>query len=207
MNVGYILLFLVLGYLVGSVSNALWVSKYIYHTDLRKHGSGNLGGTNAGRVLGFFAGFLVIALDVIKCAIPMTIIQKLPLGDYAYTYSLIFGIAVPFGHCFPCFAHFKGGKAVASSWGFVWGSIFFEFALYPWVLLLPLLGMFLVVKFTKYVSLGSMTTFPLAIIGGLLCKMKGLVLLCYCVLWMLIIVRHKTNIERLAAGKESKVKW
>ena len=207
MNFGLIVLFLIAGYLTGSISNALLIGKVFYKTDLRKHGSGNLGGTNAGRVLGKKAGFAVITLDVLKSAVPMAILQKLPLGDYAYAYAILFGIMVPFGHCFPLFAKFKGGKAVASSWGFVWGSVFYNLAYYPWVLLLPLLGLFLVVKFSKYVSLGSISTFWLSIVGGLIIKLPGYVLLCYCILWMLIIVRHKTNIERLSNGTESKIKW
>ncbi|WP_288342898.1 glycerol-3-phosphate acyltransferase, partial [uncultured Dubosiella sp.] len=66
MNILYSLLCLVLGYLLGSIPFALIIGKLFYHTDIRKHGSGNLGGTNAGRVLGKKAGIAVIVCDVLK---------------------------------------------------------------------------------------------------------------------------------------------
>ena len=193
----------ILGYIIGSIPMALIVGKVFYKTDIRKHGSGNLGGTNAGRVLGKNVGAIVITLDVLKAVIPVLLVQFL----IGYDQAIVIGLAVAIGHCYPVFAKFKGGKAVATSFGYV-GAItvtnLFHFSL---LLLLPLCILFLVVKTTKYVSLGSITSFATAMILSYFVQTNIVLSISFTFLWLFIVFRHWQNIKKLANGTESKVSW
>ena len=113
-------LVLLLSYLFGSIPWALVIGLVFFHKDIRKEGSGNLGGTNAGRVLGKPAGVTVILLDALKAFFSMMLAHYLAPGAEIYA-----GLACCIGHCFPVFAHFKGGKAVATSYGFLLGITVF----------------------------------------------------------------------------------
>ncbi|MBQ7993334.1 MAG: glycerol-3-phosphate acyltransferase, partial [Solobacterium sp.] len=106
----------VISYLFGSVPWALVIGKVFYHKDIRTEGSGNPGATNAARVLGLPAGIAVTVLDALKGLISMFIAHKIAPGTEIYA-----GLACCIGHCFPLFAGFKGGKAVATSFGFFLG--------------------------------------------------------------------------------------
>ena len=193
----------ILGYIIGSIPMALIVGKVFYKTDIRKHGSGNLGGTNAGRVLGKKVGAIVITLDVLKAVIPVLLMQFL----VGYDEAIVIGLAVAIGHCYPIFAKFKGGKAVATSFGYV-GAItvtnFFHFGL---LLLLPLLILYLVVKTTKYVSLGSMISFLAAMILSYFIQPNIVLSISFTFLWIFIVFRHWPNVKKLVNGTESKVTW
>lgn len=107
-----------------------------YHKDIRNYGSNNLGGGNAGRVLGKKAGLVVMTLDILKVTLVVFLtsfffnIEKV---------SIIGGLAAAVRHCFPIFAKFKGGKAVALMYGFLFGMVlFWEYSL--WIFLLPLIS-------------------------------------------------------------------
>ena len=102
-----IILWCIIGYLIGSVPWGLVIGKVFYHKDIREYGSGNLGGTNAARVLGTPVGILVILLDALKAFLVMSLNHYIAPGIEQYC-----GLAVCIGHCFPIFANFKGGKAV-----------------------------------------------------------------------------------------------
>ena len=111
----YEILLILLGYLYGSIPFALVIGKVFYNTDVRESGSGNLGGTNAGRVLGKKAGISVIVLDALKAVIIFYLSSYLSLKfnlnpDIKY----LAGLACIFGHCYPIFAEFRGGKAVST---------------------------------------------------------------------------------------------
>ena len=109
-------LIILLSYLLGSIPWALVIGKVFYGKDIRLEGSGNLGGTNAGRVLGKKAGVSVIVLDALKGLIAMLIANMIAPETIIYA-----GLACCIGHCFPVFANFKGGKAVATSFGYLLG--------------------------------------------------------------------------------------
>ena len=96
-----LILILVLGYLVGSVPFALVVGKVFYNTDVRQHGSGNLGGSNTGRVLGKKAGLATMAGDLLKVTFVMLIAKLLGGND---TVMALGALAAGIGHCFPIFA-------------------------------------------------------------------------------------------------------
>ncbi len=123
---------LVIGYLLGSIPFALVIGKVFYKTDVRNYGSGNLGGTNAGRVLGAKAGAAVIACDILKVVIAIAFSALISPSVSIWT-----GLAAAIGHCYPIFAHFKGGKAVATMFGFLLATSIFTFH-NAWDLIVPL---------------------------------------------------------------------
>lgn len=197
-----VVLCMILGYLVGSIPWALIIGKVFYKTDIRKYGSGNLGGSNAGRVLGKKAGVSVTVLDALKALLVMVIVSKISYSSVGFA-----GLAVCVGHCFPCFAQFKGGKAVACSFGFllglgiyVSGDVIFSFVF-------PVLMFFLVLSLTKYVSLSSCTALLFASLVLMLTseeKSSGIMVL---ILSLFVIYRHRTNIYRFLKGTETKITW
>lgn len=202
MDIILIILWIIIGYLIGSISWALIIGKVFFHKDIREYGSGNLGGTNAGRVLGKPIGLLVIVLDALKAFILMCICAKIFTPAIPYV-----GIAVSVGHCFPLFANFKGGKGVACGFGyllglglFVTGDVVFSFV-YPLLVFLFVLGL------SRIVSLSSMTAFVFeTVVAFITFKDKQYAFLVL-LLTVLIIYRHIPNILRMLQGKENKVTY
>jgi acyl phosphate:glycerol-3-phosphate acyltransferase len=186
---------ILLSYLLGSIPFALLVGKLGYGIDIRQHGSGNLGGTNTFRTLGKKAGFIVSAADVLKG----TLAASLPVLLNADLHPLVAGIPAVIGHCYPVFAKFKGGKAVATSGGVL---LFAE----PLLFLLVLLTFFLSLYISKYVSLSS-------IMAGIASVVLSLFLADTITTYILIgftiflLYRHRQNIVRIAKKTEPKVKW
>jgi acyl phosphate:glycerol-3-phosphate acyltransferase len=186
---------ILLSYLLGSIPFALLVGKLGYGIDIRQHGSGNLGGTNTFRTLGKKAGFIVSAADVLKG----TLAASLPVLLNADLHPLVAGIPAVIGHCYPVFAKFKGGKAVATSGGVL---LFAE----PLLFLLVLLTFFLSLYISKYVSLSS-------IMAGIASVVLSLFLADSITTYILIgftiflLYRHRQNIVRIAKKTEPKVKW
>ncbi|WNB90217.1 glycerol-3-phosphate 1-O-acyltransferase PlsY [Bacillus sp. NEB1478] len=190
-----IVLILILSYLLGSIPFALVVGKLGYGIDIRQHGSGNLGGTNTFRVLGKKAGFIVSASDVLKG----TLAASLPFLLNVDLHPLLAGIPAVIGHCYPLFAKFKGGKAVATSGGVL---LFEE----PLLFLLVVLIFFVALYISQFVSLSS-------IIAGIGSVILGFLYSDLLTTWILIgftlflVYRHRQNIVRIAKGTEPKVKW
>ena len=145
---------LIIGYLFGSISTAVILSKKIYKQDIRELGSKNSGATNMGRTFGLKVGFVIIILDMLKTCLPIWIsffvLKYTPLNQYNMSYYgyLIAGLGAVIGHCFPLFYGFKGGKAVSSFGGFIVATCWF---LIPIGLILYLL----LLKIQKKVSLAS----------------------------------------------------
>lgn len=192
---------IILGYLLGSIPFALVIGKVFYHTDIRKFGSGNLGGTNAGRVLGKKAGISVIALDALKAFIPVWITSL-----YSQDASIWCGLAVCVGHCFPIFANFKGGKAAASMFGFLLAIALFT--THNWLcFMIPALAFFITLYLSKMVSLSSMVASVASTISLIMIQAPLMVLLASVLLDILIITRHRANIERIINHTENKITW
>ena len=131
-------------YLFGSVNFALVLSKYVYHDDIRKHGSGNAGFTNMRRTFGTKAGVLTLLGDFGKTLVGVLGGMLLFGADTA----TLAGLACVLGHCFPCFYKFKGGKGVAA-------AATMCFILDPIVFFILITMFILIVLSTKYLSLGS----------------------------------------------------
>lgn len=188
-------IFAIIAYLLGSIPSALVVGKLGYKLDIREHGSGNLGATNAFRVLGMKAGIIVTLSDILKG----TLATVLPLLFHADVYQLIIGLFAVIGHTYPIFAKFKGGKAVATSSGIILG-------IYPLLFVIMVSTFLLSLYLTKYVSLSSMITGVVTIMVSLFYQDIGLIIV-ISLLTLFVIYRHRENIKRIKNGTEPKIKW
>ena len=180
---------IVLAYLFGSIPWALVIGKVFYNTDIRTLGSGNLGGTNAGRVLGKKAGVSVTILDGLKAFFVVLFCHY-----FAPQATIIAGLACCVGHCFPIFANFKGGKAVSTTMGYFLGIALFvtHHVLY---------------QFFFMVSFSSMCAIFIAVIVSFLLHNDLSVSLSILILFVFVTYRHKDNIKRILAHNEKKITW
>lgn len=197
----YEILLILLGYLYGSIPFALVIGKIFYNTDVRESGSGNLGGTNAGRVLGKKAGMSVIILDALKAVIVYYISYYLSLKFNLFPdIKYIAGLACIFGHCYPIFAEFRGGKAVSTSLGYF-------LCIEPLYALVAIVVFLIVLKISKYVSLSSISTALIVLLTTPFLSVSITAKLCILIAVILLVYRHKENIKRIKNHTESKIKW
>lgn len=194
------LLIIILGYLIGSIPWALIIGKLFYGIDIREKGSGNLGGTNALRVLGKIPGISIMILDALKAFLYMIIINFIDSSLIAYG-----GLMVCIGHCFPIFANFKGGKAVACSCGYVLGlNILIEHKILL-TFVIPMLVWLIVLLITRYMSLASMSGLIAAAITSLIFFDNKLYAVLILLLCLFVIFMHRSNINKLINHKEKKL--
>lgn len=192
---------MILSYLYGSIPFALVIGLLFYKTDIRKFGSGNPGGSNAGRVLGSKAGLICIILDISKCFVVVEITKfltpMLHLPDYAIYLA---ALTCVIGHCYSAFLKFHGGKAVSVFFGYILATNFIVFAIVGITFLT-------VLKVSKYVSLASIlcSLVMLAITPFFHYGAVGLGVNAFIVL--LLIYKHRANISRLKNKTENKIKW
>ncbi|HLS35680.1 MAG TPA: glycerol-3-phosphate 1-O-acyltransferase PlsY [Bacillota bacterium] len=184
-----------IAYLLGSIPSALIVGKIGYNIDIREHGSGNLGGTNAFRVLGIPAGIIVILVDILKGTVAVLI----PLIFDHDVYQLAIGVFAVLGHTYPLFANFKGGKAVATSGGIILG-------IYPILFIIMVLTFLLSLYISKYVSLSSMITGVITTVVSIFLKDIGLIIIVF-LLTVFVFYRHRENIKRIRNKTEPKITW
>lgn len=192
-------IFIIIAYLLGSIPSALIVGKLGYNIDIRKHGSGNLGATNAFRVLGKKAGIIVTLADILKGTIATLIPLFAGMFFDVEVSRLIIGIFAVLGHTYPIFAKFKGGKAVATSGGIILG-------VYPLLFIIMVVTFLLTLYLSKYVSLASMVT---GIVTTIITAFLNDWLLFVLVLLLTVFVfyRHKDNIKRIKNKTEPKITW
>lgn len=187
-----IFLFL-LAYLLGSIPSALIIGKLAFRIDIRDHGSHNPGATNTLRVLGKKAAMIVLILDVGKGAAA----ASLPLLFGTETDPLLTGLAAVIGHCFPIFAGFRGGKAIATTAG---------------VLLVSHIGMFfaayfiffLIIFVTKYVFYGSLSVGLTLLFYSFFTPGREHELI-FSIFLLLLIFLHRTNIRNFFLHIEPKI--
>lgn len=196
------LILAIIGYLVGSVPFALVIGKLFYHTDVRQYGSGNLGGGNTGRVLGKKAGVAVMTLDLLKVAL---VVLFANLFVHTETAVALGGSMAAIGHCWPLFAGFRGGKAVAAMYGFLFGLFVLGYS--PLIFFFPLLVFFVVLKITKIISISSIISAVAVTVYACLTIRSAPIHLTLTLFTLLIVVRHKTNIVRICKHQENKVSW
>lgn len=198
-----VFLVILISYLFGSIPWGLVIGKVFYHKDIRKEGSGNIGGTNAGRVLGKPAAISVTLLDAFKAFISMWIASMIDPNAI-----LLAGLACAIGHCFPVFAQFKGGKAVATAYGYFLGITVFITHAWFWNFFWPIILFFAILYFTRIVSISSISAVGIETITSLIVNRSHiLVFICLLILWLLITYRHKANLIRIKNGTESRIKW
>jgi glycerol-3-phosphate acyltransferase PlsY len=198
------LLLIIIAYFIGSIPTALIVSRSFFGVDIRDYGSGNMGATNTFRVLGSQYGTIVMIIDIIKGVAAVCLFYFLPSylhDEWARTNLMVgLGLSSVLGHVFHIYAHFRGGKGVATLFGMM-------LAIQP-VIAASCVGVFLLVLFfTRYVSLSS-------ILAGLFLPI--------CVLWIwnddvtiyrifavlvaaMIILTHQKNIVKILRGNESRI--
>src|ERR1700722_4227733 len=186
----------IVAYLIGGLPFGYWVVRLSLGKDIRTMGSGNIGATNVHRSAGKKAGFLVLALDILKGFLALWVAAMI-------THNSALGlalapVAVLLGHCYPVFLGFKGGKAVACYLGA---------ALYlaPLALLVLVVVFVAIVVLSKYISLASILSallFPA--IYWVIYSPAPELLSATILAGLLIVYRHKGNIERLRAGTENK---
>lgn len=217
----HLLLVIALGYLIGSIPSAVWLGKLFKGIDLRDFGSGNAGMTNAYRVLGWKVAIGVGAMDFLKGFIASYFFSRLATsldGDTIvffatwqedYFLRVIAGLAAVFGHMFPLYAGFRGGKGVMTACGMLYGvaivsTIAVSIAFITFVLLVWL---------TRYVSLASVTASLMYPSILLLMKYQlgmyvdGSLLVLASAVAIGIVVKHHTNIKRLFSGEENQINF
>ncbi len=197
-------LLIILAYLIGSIPIALIISKKFFGIDIRDYGSGNMGATNAFRILGPKFGTIIMVLDILKGMTAVGLFYFLPYylsDELARTnFMMGLGLAAVIGHIFPIFAGFKGGKGVATLLGML-------IAVQPVVAVCCVAVFVIVLLLTRYVSLSSIL---------------GAIMLPISVLWiwnehelsyrifalsvaLLVIITHQKNIGRLIKGRENRI--
>lgn len=184
-----------IGYLLGSISISIFLSKKAMGGDVRQKGSGNAGATNMARVYGWSAGLITLGGDMLKASIAM-IIGMLILGDLGIC---IAGIAAVLGHCFPVFYGFKGGKGVS--------TLAAVACMMDWRVVVIGLAAFIIVAFlTKKVSPGSLAA---AVAVPAVTALIGLTtpkLVLAIFAGVMVIIQHRANIKRLINGTEANFK-
>ncbi|MBI1976280.1 MAG: glycerol-3-phosphate 1-O-acyltransferase PlsY [Candidatus Omnitrophica bacterium] len=199
----WLILLMVCGaaYFLGSLPTAYWMGKWKKGIDIREHGSGNVGATNAFRVMGKLTGLGVLLIDVAKGTLSVTLLPALmdPFTGLRSVWMIsVLGMLAIIGHIWTPFLRFKGGKGVATSLG--------VFLFLDPVSTLIALGVWIVVFLLfRYVSVSSMSAavtlpivmvfflrpFPIVLIASITC-----IIICY---------RHKSNLQKLLLGTEKKI--
>lgn len=191
---------LILCYLIGSIPFSVILGVKLKGIDIRNHGSGNPGSTNALRFLGKGVGITIMILDGLKSGLIVLLMTHFNfLGGYDMLHPLAYGVAATIGHVFPLYIKFKGGKAVACTVGL---SIGYN----PIWAIIMLIGFLGTLKTTKYVSLAStaagVTGLLVALIWG-----EFNAAFYYAILLLIITYRHQTNYKNIKNGIEPKVTW
>ena len=191
----------VAAYLLGAVPFGWLLARGLRGVDLREVGSGNIGATNAMRVLGRPMGLVAFALDVAKGALPVLFLAPMAVGPTDLELArLLCGAAAVVGHCFPVYLRFRGGKGVATGTGAI-------LAIEPRVLLAGGLAWGATLLVSRFVSLASMVmglTFVAA--AAWLRPGDGPFIVGCALLASLILVRHRANVGRILRGEEPRIR-
>jgi len=189
-----LILSIVLAYLIGAIPTGVVLTRLTGSADIRKAGSGNIGATNVYRVAGKKLGVLTLIGDILKGLLPVLAVQA--AGMPQETVALVAAAAF-IGHCYPVYLRFKGGKGVATALG-----IFLVLSP-PAVLVAVLLFVGLVWKW-RYISLGSICAAALMPILVLWFEASTGLFAASVFIGGMVVIRHRSNIERLLAGTENK---
>jgi acyl phosphate:glycerol-3-phosphate acyltransferase len=191
----YLILAIVLSYVIGCVPTGFWLGLWLKKIDIREHGSKNIGATNTLRVLGKPLGAAALIGDMLKGVVAVQGFARLTEWEHA---AIVCGVAAIVGHIFSVFVRFKGGKGVATSTGVFLG-------LAPVPALITAGVFFAVVFLTRMVSAGSILgALTIAVLVWLMEDSLPLQVLTTAVA-LLVVVRHRTNIQRILQGKENRI--
>lgn len=190
------LLSIILSYGVGTISFSFFIGVIWKGIDLRDYGSGNLGTTNAFRVLGTIPGILVFIGDALKGVV--AVIFSRTIGDGGPVIVLLCGLAAIVGHCLPFYLNFKGGKGVATGAGVIVSIV-------PNVTLAAAIIWIAVLVLTRYVSLASIIAAASVPILMIIFSVPSIYLILGVLAPVFVIYRHRSNIARILAGTETKI--
>ena len=185
----------VASYLIGAFSFARLISKKFLKDDVTKHGSGNPGTTNMYRSYGLKVGIINLVLDILKGVVPALVC----LIAFGYQQAFFAGTCAVFGHIFPVYYGFKGGKGVATTLG--------VFAVVsPGELAVTFVAMFIFIYFLEYMAPVSLLGIALLVCVNAI-RFKGNLMICICVfvIFALTWAAHRSNILRMIHGKENRV--
>ena len=199
-----IIIALIAAYILGSVPTSYIMGKLIKGIDIRDFGSGNVGATNALRILGTKVGVFTLIIDIGKGFLAVNIARFI-IHEPTDLIIILIGLFAIIGHIFTIFLKFKGGKGVATSAG-----VFI--ALVPIPVALALFVFMLTVWLSKFISLGSilaaLTLFVSEFIMNIWNSFAELEILIFTfIIALFIIIRHKANIQRLINGNENKISF
>ena len=201
-----VLALLAFGYLLGSVPSGWLVMKVYRNQDVRRLGSGNIGAANVYRAGGPGAFATTLIADGLKGVIPVLTAILVGVGSEEITLPMI-GLAAVVGHTWSIYLGFRGGKGVATSGGVM-------LVLAPVALVMSALAWFFVIRFTRLASLASLVAVSVAFVSLVILHLVGWqawrpvgwsVILLGIALGGLVFYRHRSNIGRLAAGRELKI--
>jgi glycerol-3-phosphate acyltransferase PlsY len=206
----WIILGILVSYLIGSIPTAYIFGRVLKGIDIRKFGSGNVGATNALRVLGKGPGITVLLLDILKGSLAVLFIGDLLVVVAPQAYSdflrMLVALSCILGHNWTIFLNFKGGKGVATTLGVLLG-LSFKVAGLNLVIALSLLTWILTILLVRIVSVASVLTalsLPLYIF---IFHLPTLFILGGTLLSILVILRHKSNLLRFFQGKETRLNF
>lgn len=199
-----LLLLVIIGYLLGSFPTAFIFGKLLSRIDIRKYGSGNVGATNVLRVIGILPAFFVLAIDIAKGIIGVTLLADIG-GVTQGIHILLLGLSVICGHNWSAFLKFRGGKGVATSVGVLLGLGLRGQGL-GIVLLIGFLIWLIVVFLTRYVALGSISAALSLPITSLIFNQSIEIILFMVIIALFVTYRHKPNIKGLISGEEKKIR-
>lgn len=192
---GPLILGALLAYLVGSIPWGLILTRRAGLGDIRKIGSGNIGATNVLRTGNKRIAALTLLLDAVKGALVVLIARR-----FGPEMTAACAIAVVVGHVFPVWLRFHGGKGVATTAGVLLA--------YAWPVGLAVLGTWLAVALvTRYSSVAALTAAVLAPLYAWLLNGRDLMTAATLIIVLLVVLRHRGNIERLLRGEETRIRW
>ena len=195
-----IVLSVVITYFAGAIPTAYIFGRILKGIDIRKHGSGNIGATNAFRVLGKGPGAVVLAIDVLKGLVPLVVLAN--IFGFENPLILVFlGLVAVAGHNWTVFLNFKGGKGIATSLGVLIALAIQVPTVQP--VLLVTVGVWVVVfLLSGYVSAASILAVVALPITMVIWSVPLPIIIMGIILCIFIVFRHRPNIQRLIEGKE-----
>lgn len=187
-------------YLIGAIPTAYLVVRWLKRIDVRTVGSGNVGATNVTRAAGLWAGLAVFCIDLSKGLVAVLVLAPWLLRPLSSSAQLACGLCAVTGHVFSVFLKFSGGKGVATTIGVLVGTM-------PMVAGICLMVWGICFAVWRYVSVGSMAAIAVLPILQAATGQTAAQIVLGTALALLVIVKHRSNLERLRQGREHRISW
>lgn len=204
----WIIIGIIISYLIGSIPTAYIFGRVLKGIDIRKQGSGNVGATNALRVLGKKAGISVLIIDILKGFICVVLVGNIILAKTGFLSSenlrILLGLACVFGHNWTVFLNFKGGKGMAATLGILLG-LTTQIAGLKNILAITILIWLVIVFIFRTISIASVASAAVLPVLMVIFKQSNTLIILSFILSAFVILRHKANLKRIIEGKEPKI--